>query len=364
MSATSSSAPARSVIVPGSPAIPGLTFRTGRIPEDWTALADLVSAVRAADGVEERPTGEYLAADWGNLEGWDGGRDLVLAELDGRVVAFATGVARPRDGVLALDTWGGVHPDVRRRGLGRALHRWIRGHWADRTEDHPLVATRQFRTYALDQEVGDIALFEAEGFVPIRYGFEMRRPITGSLPEHPLPPGLELRPVRDDDVRTILRGEDEAFQDHWGHHPMTEDDIRAVLEFPETDTSLWQVAWDGDQVAGVVQNAIYRVENERLGLRRGWLDRVSVRRPWRGRGLAKALCAASFRVLREHGMTEAWLGVDASNPTGALQLYEGLGFHVSRRWAAFGRPLEGPAPAGWTGEATPPADADDHGDHR
>jgi GNAT superfamily N-acetyltransferase len=72
---------------------------------------------------------------------------------------------------------------------------------------------------------------------------------------------------------------------------------------------MWRVAWDGDEVAGVVMNAIYHEENEQLGVRRGWLEHVSVRRPWRGRGLAKALCTASFAVLRERGTDEAWLGV-------------------------------------------------------
>ena len=88
-------------------------------------------------------------------------------------------------------------------------------------------------------------------------------------------------------------------------------------------------------------NAIYRGENEALGIRRGWLEHVSVRRPWRGRGVAKALCAASFRVLRDQGMDEAWLGVDGSNPTGAVRLYEGLGFGVVRQWKAYGRPHRG-----------------------
>jgi mycothiol synthase len=116
---------------------------------------------------------------------------------------------------------------------------------------------------------------------------------------------------------------------------------------PDMTPGLWCVAWDGDQVAGVVMNAIFRQENEQLGIRRGWLDRVSVRRAWRGRGVAKALCARSFRVLRDEGMVEAWLGVDGSNPTGAVQLYEGLGFTVARGWKAFGRPVDEPAPPGW-----------------
>ena len=56
-------------------------------------------------------------------------------------------------------------------------------------------------------------------------------------------------------------------------------------------------------------------------------------------------------MLRDRGMEEAWLGVDGTNPTGALQLYEGLGFTVGRRWQAFGRPMDRPAPEGWTSGA-------------
>ena len=119
---------------------------------------------------------------------------------------------------------------------------------------------------------------------------------------------------------------------------------------PRRDIGLWRVAWDGDEVVGSVLNTVYVAENERLGVSRGWLDHVSVRRPWRGRGVARALCAASFVALRERGMAEAWLGVDASNPTGALQLYEGLGFEVAQRWLAYARPVDGPAPEGWQPE--------------
>ena len=57
---------------------------------------------------------------------------------------------------------------------------------------------------------------------------------------------------------------------------------------------------------------------------------MSVRRPWRRRGLARALVAESLRALRDAGMTSAVLGVDADNPTGALGVYEDNGF-VHRR---------------------------------
>ena len=38
------------------------------------------------------------------------------------------------------------------------------------------------------------------------------------------------------------------------------------------------------------------------------------------------MTAESLRRLRSAGMTDAMLGVDTENPTGALGLYEGLGF--------------------------------------
>ena len=56
-----------------------------------------------------------------------------------------------------------------------------------------------------------------------------------------------------------------------------------------------------------------------------------MRRPWRRRGLARALTAASLVTFRERGLDEGMLGVDSENPNGALGLYEGLGFSVHSR---------------------------------
>ena len=81
-------------------------------------------------------------------------------------------------------------------------------------------------------------------------------------------------------------------------------------------------------------------ENERLGVKRGWLERISVRRPWRRRGLGRALTAAAMRRLHDAGMDDAMLGVDTENPTGALGLYESLGFTVNSNAAAYRRSLE------------------------
>jgi ribosomal protein S18 acetylase RimI-like enzyme len=79
---------------------------------------------------------------------------------------------------------------------------------------------------------------------------------------------------------------------------------------------------------------------EILGVRRGWCENISTHLDWRGRGIAKALIARSLAALRERGMTEAALGVDAENETGALGVYRSMGFVERTRETDFRRPLD------------------------
>jgi ribosomal protein S18 acetylase RimI-like enzyme len=64
-----------------------------------------------------------------------------------------------------------------------------------------------------------------------------------------------------------------------------------------------------------------------------------VRRPWRKRGLGRALLVRSLALFRERGMTEVVLGVDTENPSGALHLYESTGFRQLRQHASYRKPL-------------------------
>ena len=165
--------------------------------------------------------------------------------------------------------------------------------------------------------------------------FQMVRDLSEPIADAALPDGLEIRPVDPADHRRIWDADTEAFRDHWNTGERTESDYESWFATPELDTGLWRVAWDGDEVAGSVMSFIWASENEALGLSRGWLEHVSVRRPWRNRGLASALIADSLRALREAGLAEAALGVDAENLSGALRVYEALGFRRSRTGVSY-----------------------------
>ncbi len=110
--------------LPDAPAIPGLRFRRFRDATDWAPLSDLQKAVAIADQDDEIQSPDNLRIETENKPGFVIARDLLIAEVDGQIVGHADGTATIRDGYPVHSLWGRVHPDWRRRGIGRAMFRW------------------------------------------------------------------------------------------------------------------------------------------------------------------------------------------------------------------------------------------------
>ncbi len=323
------------VAFPVAPAIPGLRFRPFDPARDYAALAALIGEAHLADGIDWIPTVEQLRNDYEHADEFDPRRDVLLAEIDGVVVAAAETDVRTRDGIGSHQMEGWVRPAWRRRGLGRALLGWTERRAAEvaRVDGRP--RNRALTAWPDEVQVGAVALYEGAGYRIVRYGYMMVRDLAEPIPDLPMPDGLEVRPVEADDHRRIWDADVEAFRDHWNHGERTDADFDRWFAMPELDTSLWQVAWDGDEIAGSVMPFVFAKENVQLGIGRGWLEHISVRRPWRRRGLASALIARSLVALRERGLTEAALGVDAENVSGALRVYEAMGFRRHRVGVAY-----------------------------
>jgi mycothiol synthase len=323
------------VQLPDAPVIPGLRFRMFDPVRDYEGLVDLIGEAHLADGVDYLPSLDGLRSDDEHGGEFDPRRDRILAEIEGDLVAAAETSVRTRDGIGVHDVEGWVRPAWRRRGLGRALLHWTEARAGDvaRVDGRP--PRRALSSWPDEQQVGATTLYETEGYAIVRYGFLMVRDLADPVAPAALPDGLEIRPVAETDHRRIWDADTEAFRDHWNTGERTDDDFASWFDKPELDTGLWRVAWDGDEVAGSVMAFIWPKENEVLGTKRGWLEHVSVRRPWRRRGLAGALIAESLHALRAAGMTEAALGVDAENPSGAVHMYEAVGFSRERTGVAY-----------------------------
>jgi mycothiol synthase len=329
-----------------APAIAGLTFRRLRLPDDLVPVAEMHIRAAIADEIDERESAEDWAQWFAHPSGFDPLTDVVLGEVDGRLVANAQARAQDdNDGGRNYTAGGEVDPEQRGRGIGRALLRHNIRHQQARAERESAPGAtsqpeRRLESWAFESQSRRTRLLESEGFQVVRWFFEMLRPDLDDIADMPMPGGLEIRPVLPEQHRAIWDADVEAFRDHWGAMEDTEHGFSRFFSGPEFRPELWRVAWDGDQVAGVVMNRIMTTFNQESGERRGELAGVSVRRPWRGRGLARALVADSLRGLRDDGMTSAVLGVDAENPIGALGVYEANGFAVHRKGLNYRRPLE------------------------
>jgi len=320
-------------------------FRSYAGESDVPAIVRVINAAAAANGVDEVWPEEGVRAWFAHpSEQFDAGRDVVVGELEGEVVA--TGRLEwvdTRDGrYREYRHVGSVDPAHLGQGVGTALLAELEGRCRERAEGHRSERPQVLMSFAPAGRPAQ-AFLEANGYEVARWFFDMQRPTLDGITEPPMPDGLELRPVTPDQHETIWRANREAFRDHWGGSDESLEVMQRILGDPDTDTSLWLIAWDGNEVAGGVWNEIRSAENAALRVRRGWLDSVFTRRAWRRQGLASALIARSLTLLRERGMTSAMLGVDADNPTGALGLYEAAGFEVHDRFVAVRKPMEGPA---------------------
>jgi GNAT superfamily N-acetyltransferase len=312
-------------------------------PGDASAMVELWNRANAADGVPWR-------TDTAELEAWfsqsndkfDPGRDLFLVELDGKLVATADSEwVDTTDGLREFRMGAIVDPAWRRRGIGSWLQGQLEAHAHRLWQTYPSDERRpMLGSWAMNSETAKIALLRRFGFEEARYFFDMVRPSLDEIDEPVLPEGLEFRPVREDQLKQMWDADMESFRDHWGGFDGSDESFQRWLHDPKFDRDLLVVAWDGDEIAGGVVNEINAVENAAFNRKRGWLQSVFVRRPWRRRGVGRAAVLRSLQALRERGMTSAGLGVDADNPTGALGLYTGTGFEVEHRSAAYRKPLE------------------------
>jgi len=302
-----------------SPSPPdGFSVRAA-VPADIEAAAAIVRAEEAALRGESAWAPSDMIDFWRRVN-FDGGTWLV--ERRGEPVAFAAGFER--DG--RADYWITVRPDVVAQGLAT----WLVGRAEERAREQ---GAPKIMVGAFAENEAAFRLFERLGYREARHYFQMRVDLHEE-PEAPeWPDGIEADRFRLEDARAFHDAIQEAFEHEWGFTALPFDEWkRTRLDLPETDTSLWFVARDGDEIAGFA-----RCEANRGG--GGWIGMLGVRRAWRQRGLGLALLRETLREFHRRGEPHVGLGVDAENPTGATRLYERAGMRVVKEDVVYGKDL-------------------------
>lgn len=326
--------------------IHGITWRGFEGETDYPKIHAVIHACKDADGVQRSETVEQIANNYAYLHHCNPDTDMLFAEAaDGLAGYSRVWWDIQGEGIWVGFSIGFVRPEWRRLGIGTALLRFGETRLGQivgqlkQTGELDAQAACVLDGYVSETERDTRALLERNGYNVIRHNFEMVRPDLENIPELPLPAGVEVRPYQPEHLRMIWEASNEAFIDHWGYIADPWEDYIRMQNDPDFDPSLWRVAWEGDEIAGMVLNFINKKENEEYGRLRGYTENICVRRPWRKQGLAKALIARSLQAIKERGMTEAALGVDAQNISGATHLYELMGYRVTKQGAIYRKEL-------------------------
>lgn len=297
-------------------------------PEDAQAVCDLIAAYGLHHSGMADP---YVPADI--LEGWshlDPEMDVWLFYApDGHMAAYGE-VTDQGSGKIWADNY--VHPDFMGRGLGTELIRLTEARARELVGDAPEGARVTLGNGVVLGDAAARELLERAGYRLVRVHWRMGIELA-EAPEAPAwPDGITLRTFeRRRDERAVFEAVEGAFADHWGHVPTPYEDWAKRFERPDFDPSLWFLALDGDEVAGI---ALCRMRPQT-----GWVGTLAVRRPWRKRGLGAALLRQSFRAFWERGVRSVGLGVDSQNLTGAVRLYEQAGMRPLEQAALYEKEL-------------------------
>ncbi len=229
--------------------------------------------------------------------------------------------------------WGRVHPDHEGQGVGSHLLSWVDQRAARSLENAPDGARAYLHAVLPAVILGAGVLLEDNGYRLIRHFLRMVVELNGSSavpPGAPIwPQGITVRPVDlEHEVPEVVQAVRDSFKDHWGYVEMPfEDDFqhwRNIIENDEKfDPSLWFLAMDGDEIAGVSLCRQSASDDPQMG----WVGALGVRRRWRRRGLGLALLLHSFSEFERRGKHRVGLGVDAGSLTGATRLYTKAGMH-------------------------------------
>jgi len=303
---------------------------------DWVAL---LTAIQDADGSDEFPSEQDLREAFGRPdEDFPRGS---LAIYDGPImVGYGVLTSRSEaEPVHDMRYEGGVHPSYRGRGIGGELLDWAEKAAVPLHDDRHPGRPLSLSSGCLSSNARAVALHEQRGYQPVRWFHSMVRDLTAPIPEPVAPAGVRIVGYQPDMAEHARLVRNESFRDHWGSTETTAELWAHLLASDAFRPGFSFLAYEESEPLGMLISYEYEAYNAKTGHRDLHISLVGTRAAGRKRGIATALLTTAMSAACSGGYDQASLGVDADSLTGAVRLYQSVGFTVALTWTAFRKRL-------------------------
>ena len=174
------------------------------------------------------------------------------------------------------------------------------------------------------------AQLKVHGFRWTRTYYELRASLEGLPPVPDLGSYMSIEAWGPQWEEPALRAANRLNESEWGRPPLTQEQwMQGRTAFaPEWSFVAVDRTGDRPRVAGFLLASRYEQDWAALGWREGYIDQLGVLSQWRESRVADALILASMWAQKRDGMDRAGTGVGSANHTGALAIYDYLGFRT------------------------------------
>lgn len=292
--------------------MPGVTFRAAT-REDAEAIAELIRRYDRANGGEIEIDADEVRDDW-TSPGFELARDALVAEGDGRLVAYGWVARRSAEGEVGLDGYLDPEADA---ALGDALFARMEARAGE-------LGARLLVAGLLGEDAAGAELLSRRGWTYARSLYRMAIDLDGPPPAPDWPAGIEARAYRSGDEALFHAAVAEAFAEDPTYEARPPEEWAAGrVGRAAFEPGFWRLALAEGRPAGAAVGFAAGAG--------GFVELLGVVPAWRRRGLGLALLRASFAAFGEAGRTHVALHVDSDNPTGAPELYARAGMHETHR---------------------------------
>ena len=318
-------------------------MRAARI-EDLESIAGLLTAVFGHDGIPIVQTAveleEEFVAPSCTIE-----NDVMVVQLEEKLIGVTYTYFLPSESKEErCYIFGGVLPEFRQHGVGTALMTWAIPHGKSLLQSTGRTLPKYLRANVSQQNESAARLCAKFGMKPARFEEDMIRDLT-NLPEADMNQKYVIAPwdlARNEEARNV---KNLAFQDHWGSTPTSSEHWLQMVNGSTARLGHSFFAVNQQQeIVGLLLTHRFESDDELLGKRIGWIDKLATLAEHRKQSIAKNLITHAWHSYAKDGFTHAALTVDTENPTGAYGLYASLGFELYRGTVTFERQVD-PVPS-------------------